>query len=56
MLVGRANQLRSMDFVVDMLLDWRRFRELTVVDSYTHDCSIIEVDSSLARAKVVEVL
>ena len=32
------NQVWSMDFVADQLVDGRRFRSLTVVDIYTREC------------------
>ncbi len=36
-----------MDFVSDALFDGRRFRSLTVVDHFTHECLDIVVDQSL---------
>lgn len=51
-----ANEQWTMDFVVDMLLDGRRFRALTVVDKFTRECQIIEVDAGLTGAKVVTAL
>ncbi|MEA9580405.1 hypothetical protein VC218_16350 [Xanthomonas nasturtii] len=35
-----------MDFVSDALFDGRRFRSLTVVDHFTHECLDIVVDQS----------
>lgn len=36
-----------MDFVSDRLAYGRRFRYLNVVDDYTRECLVIEVDISL---------
>lgn len=41
------NELWGMDFVSDALYDGRRFRALTIVDHYTHECLGIVVDQSL---------
>ncbi|MBB3806890.1 hypothetical protein FHT03_003036 [Xanthomonas arboricola] len=38
------NALWEMDFVSDALFDARRFRSLTVVDHFTHECLDIAVD------------
>jgi putative transposase len=45
-----------MDFMVDSLIDGRRFRVLTVVDIFSRACPIIEADLSLNGAKVVTAL
>jgi putative transposase len=50
------NQVWSLDFVADQLVDGRRFRALTVVDVYTRECLAIEVGQSLKGEDVVEVL
>ena len=34
----------------------RKFRALTIVDNYTRECPVIEVDTSLGGARVVKVL
>lgn len=52
----RANQLWAMDFMQDTLADGRKFRTLNVVDVYTRECRALEVDTSLAGARVVRVL
>jgi putative transposase len=52
----RANARWSMDFVTDALGDGRKFRALTLVDDYTRECPVIEVDFSLPGARVVRVL
>jgi putative transposase len=45
-----------MDFVSDSLADGRSFRALTVVDHYTRECPVIEIDLSLPGARVLRVL
>jgi putative transposase len=52
----RINQRWSLDFVVDVLDDGRRFRILTVVDDFTRTCLAIDVDTSIGGRRVVEVL
>ena len=37
-LASRPNEIWAMDFVSDTLFNGRRFRALTVVDAYTHEC------------------
>ena len=51
-----ANERWSMDFVSDALADGRKFRSLTLVDDFTRECPVIEVDVSLSGARVAEVL
>jgi hypothetical protein len=36
-----------MDFVSDSLADGRSFRALAIVDHYTRECPVIEIDLSL---------
>ena len=52
----RPNERWSMDFVTDSLVTGRRFRALVIVDDYTRECPVIEVDTSLGGRKVVGVL
>jgi len=52
----RPNQRWSMDFVTDSIVTGRRFRALAIVDDYSRECPIIEVDTSLGGARVVSVL
>jgi putative transposase len=54
--VRRPNQRWGMDFVSDSLADGRSFRALAIVDHYTRECPVIEVDLSLPGARVVRVL
>lgn len=50
------NELWGMDFVSDALFDGRRFRALTIVDHYTHECLDIVVDQSLRGEHVAEAM
>jgi putative transposase len=52
----RPNQRWSMDFVTDSIVTGRRFRALAIVDDYSRECLVIEVDTSLGGARVVSVL
>ena len=52
----RPNERWSMDFVTDNLVTGRRFRALVIVDDYSRECPVIEVDTSLGGARVVSVL
>jgi putative transposase len=54
--ITRVNQRWGMDFVSDSLADGRTFRALAIVDHYTRECPVIEVDLSLPGARVVRVL
>lgn len=52
----RPNQVWAMDFVQDSLWGGRRFRTLNIVDTFTKECPVIEVDTSLTGHRVVRVL
>jgi putative transposase len=52
----QLNEWWSMDFVVDTVLDGRRFSSLTVVDNYSRYSQIIEPDFTLTGMKMVTVL
>lgn len=52
----RPNQRWSMDFLADSLADGRRLRTLALVDDFSRECLVIEVDSSLPGPRVVRVL
>jgi putative transposase len=54
--VTRANERWSMDFVRDTLSNGRVFRAFTLVDDYTRECPVIEVDTSLSGERVVRIL
>lgn len=51
-----ANERWSMDFVTDALGDGRKFRGFTLVDDFTRECPVIEVDRSLTAERVARVL
>ena len=53
---ARANERWSMDFVSDALADGREFRAFTLVDDFTRECPVIEVDRSLPGERIVRVL
>ena len=48
------NTLWSMDFVSDALFDGRRLRALTVVDAFTREALVIQVDQGIKGEQVVE--
>ncbi|WP_427926459.1 IS3 family transposase [Xanthomonas campestris] len=50
------NQVWSMDFVADALFDGRRFRALTVVNNFTKESLVIEVNQNLKGEDVVAVM
>jgi putative transposase len=53
---ARANERWSMDFVSDALGNGRKIRALTLVDDFTRECPVIEVDFSLPGERVARVL
>lgn len=52
----RPNERWSLDFVSDALADGRKFRALNIVDAFTRECLVIEVETSLRDERVVRVL
>lgn len=52
----RPNQQWSMDFVNDALANGRALRALTVVDNFTKEAPVIEVECSLSAPRVTRVL
>lgn len=52
----RLNERWSMDFVTDSIVTGRRFRALVIIDDYSRECPVIEVDTSLGGRRVVNVL
>lgn len=50
------NERWSMDFMRDTLADGRAFRLFTLVDDFTRECPVIEIDTSLPAERVVQVL
>ena len=52
----RPRQQWTMDFTQDSLASGRQFRTLNLVDTFTRECLVIEVDHSLPGARVARVL
>jgi putative transposase len=52
----RKNERWALDFVVDSLVDGRRFRALTVIDVFTRECLAIEPAQSIRSPDVTRVL
>jgi putative transposase len=52
----RPRQQWTMDFTQDSLASGRQFRTLNVIDTFTRECLVIEVDHSLPGARVARVL
>ena len=52
---SQPNERWSMDFVSDSLGNGRRFRTLNIVDDFSRECLVIEVDTSLPGARVARV-
>lgn len=50
------NQMWSIDFMSDSLVDGRKFRLLNVIDDFNRASLAIEVDSSLPSLRVIRVL
>jgi putative transposase len=50
------NQVWSMDFMCDSLVDGRRFRLLNIIDDYNRESLCAEVDTSLPSLRVIRVL
>ncbi len=50
------NQMWSIDFMSDSLVDGRKFRLLNVMDDFNRESLAIEVDSSLPSLRVIRVL
>lgn len=54
--VENPNQRWSMDFIHGRLINGRRFKSLTVVDDCSREAPVIETDTSIPGARVVQVL
>jgi putative transposase len=50
------NQMRSIDFMSDSLVDGRKFRLFNVMDDFNRESLAIEVDTSLPSLRVIRVL
>jgi putative transposase len=51
-----ANQEWALDFVHDVIAAGRTIRVLSVVDAFTRECLVLEVDTSFASRRVTRVL
>ena len=56
MLPSAPNQVWSIDFMSDSLVDGRKFRLLNVIDDFNRESLAIEVDTSLPSLRVIRVL
>ncbi len=52
----RPTEQWAMDFIQDSFWSGRRFRCFTLVDTFTKECPLIEVDTSLTGLRVTRVL
>ena len=50
------NQVWSIDFMQDRLVDGRKFRLLNIIDDYNRESLAIEIDTSLPSLRVIRVL
>ncbi len=53
---SRPDQVWSLDFVSDALAPGRRLKLLTVVDTYTRESLVVEVDTSISGERMARVL
>lgn len=56
MLPSAPNQVWSIDFMSDSLVDGRRFRLLNIIDDFNRESLAVEVDTSLPSLRVIRVL
>ena len=54
--VAAVNECWAMDFVSDQLYDGKRFRALTLIDTYSRECLTIYADKAIKGETVVGVL
>lgn len=52
----RPNERWSIDFVHDSLANGRKLRSLTLIDEFTDECLVIEIDSMLPSRRVIAAL
>jgi putative transposase len=55
-LLMRPNQEWSIDFISDAIANGRAIRALTVIDGFTKESPVIEVDASLSAPRITRVL
>jgi len=56
MVPTEANQMWSIDFMSDSLVDGRKFRLLNVMDDYNRESLAVEADTSLPSVRVIRLL
>ncbi len=56
MVPSAPNQVWSIDFMSDSLVDGRKFRLLNVIDDFNRESLAVEVDTSLPSLRVIRVL
>ena len=56
MVPSAPNQVWSIDFMMDRLMDGRKFRLLNIIDDFNRESLAIEVDTSLPSLRVIRVL
>lgn len=56
MLATEPNQMWSIDFMSDSLVDGRKFRLFNVMDDYNRESLAVEADTSLPSVRVIRVL
>ncbi len=52
----RPNERWAMDFIQDVVASGRKFRTLSVVDTYSRECLTVEADTSLPGHRAVRIL
>lgn len=52
----KSNEILAMDFVSDQLMDGRRIRCLTVIDTFSRFCHVVEFDTSITSEGVIRLL
>ncbi|MEO7658505.1 MAG: IS3 family transposase [Pyrinomonadaceae bacterium] len=52
----KANQIWTYDFVFDEAVSGRKLKMLTLIDEYTRECLVVEVDTSITSLKVRQIL
>lgn len=55
-MLSAVNECWAMDFVSDQLYDGKRFRALTIIDTYSRECLAIYVDKSIKGEAVANTL
>ena len=52
----RPNERWAMDFIQDSLWSGRKFRTLSIVDTFTRECMAVEADTSIPSQRAVMIL